>query len=374
MIGPLFRLRIPVEGWEAAEYVPAAAVEAVELAGTLTDAETSVDLVALETWELPLVPTKFHVVATLRHRHDERTLAVQVKTMIIPANDHENLGSIEVRATTTWSLSDIGLVLPDAVDTYAHCFGGVDPLSAAADKVEEALGLVGVDAIVEPDEALRRNTRAVYEMANQPPMSSPDASPLNPYALKGIPGLEAEAWAAIGFPADFASWWRDSGFDPEDAGEWLAGHFDPHDAVEWTLAGFDVDEAVEWRDDGCTPQAANWCSQFGIEPGEVTELLNAGFDFETVKNLAFSIDPSTLLALHDLVDIDEMEQWQRVLNDRDLLGAHEARVLISENVTAHEAMMAPSDFTAGEILAHVRDDDAWSERPTDPFQDGTLYD
>src|SRR3546814_11411676 len=75
-------------------------------------------------------------------------------------------------------------------------------------------------------------------------MSSEAASPLNPYALAGIAGERAEAWAGLGFSASFAGHWATAGFEPAAASEWVAGGFSPDDAAEWTQLSLDPHDAL----------------------------------------------------------------------------------------------------------------------------------
>lgn len=135
----VFRLRIPVERWTAAEYVPAAAAEAAELASSLTERTTSVDLLAINGSHLPIAPTRIQIVTNLRYRHDGGSFATQFRIMVAPANVSGNLGSVEVHVTTTWSAPGGLDVMPDTAHTFALSFGCLEPLSKAAQTITDAL-------------------------------------------------------------------------------------------------------------------------------------------------------------------------------------------------------------------------------------------
>lgn len=361
MSNETFRLQIPVERWRAAEEVPAAASEALELASTLRDRRVFLEFVNVDGQDLPLRATKLQVVSNLRYRHDQHSFTTQLRVKVIPADEVGNLGSVEVGATVSWSAPGLVEVMPDTARTYALSFGCLDALPASADMIEKTLVLLGVEAEVEFEEAVRQNIRAVYDTAGQPPMSSPKASPLNPYALEGIPGREADKWANHGFSAEFASMWRDQGFDPDSASEWLDEKFGPEDAADWSIYVLFPEEAAAWRDYGITKaEARDWIS-LGLDVYDAAALVSAGFDLSRTKSLSWRIYPETLVALHDVVEVEEMEDWQSLLEGNDLLGGDDVKRFLEAGVTAHQAMTVPGDRTAGEILAYLEDPDDSSD-------------
>ncbi len=327
----LFLLSIPVEPWAAEDFVPAAASEAVALAAQLTDRVTSLDELTIRCQTEAPAPTEFNMSATLLRRHGPDLFSTSIHVQL-DAFDAEQrcLAEITIRATTRWDSPTTLEIEPDTAQTLALSFGCLDPVSLAARTVRVALAMLGIDAEVTAGPNLELNRNAVREISAQPPMSSDNASPLNPYALEGIAGWEAERWVEHGFPAAMAGPWARNGFEPPRA-------------IEWSEYAFAADEASRWSRAGARPEEAEECRDFGVP-------------LEVFKSMALQgqlpVDYADLLGV---VPVKEIPSWIDAIESNDLLETSDVKILVSEGFSAWDVARAPSDLTALQVVRYLDD-------------------
>ena len=296
------------------------------MAAGLIIVDTSIDDLTVRSLLRSPEPDSFDVTATLQWRQatDSFATSCRVKVAILDGGGR-GVGEVAVRTTTRFRGLDFEGVEADAAKTFALSFGSLEPIALAAQTMVTALAILGIRAEVAPSPTLALNTGAVYETSSQPPMSSDTASPLNPYALEGIPGDQAERWAEHGFSAAVAS-------------AWARDRFDPTAASGWTAAGFAPEAARDWAD-------------LGAEPDDAADYSGAGIAQETVADAILQgFDPLDLLALLGVVPIEEMAAWMQVVQDRDLIEPSDVDTLVSSGLTVWDVEGAPEDLTALEIV------------------------
>ncbi|HEY9565447.1 MAG TPA: hypothetical protein VIR30_16900 [Nocardioides sp.] len=328
-----FSLSIPIDRWAAEDYVPAAAAEAAELGATLRIESNSLDQLVIRRTGVESEPESFDVTSRLFLRSGDGFFATQLQVGVVPRDGKDrDVAEIAICVTTRWSFTlDSDDILDDTAETFAVSLGALEPTTLAASALTRALEMLGVKVVVSPDDNLELNRTAVLETAEQPPMSSDAASPLNPYALAGIAGERAEAWAGLGFSASFAGHWATAGFEPAAASEWVAGGFSPDDAAEWTQLSLE-------------PHDALLCVAGGAGPEEVARQAAAG------------VHPYDFAALVGLVPMEEIPDWVNAIIARDLLDAGDVPVLIRAGLMAFDVATAPEDLTAGEIIHFYADE------------------
>ncbi len=329
------RLKIPVEPWDAAAFVPAAASEAAALAGLLTARTTSVDRLVV-TRNGSESPTSFRVTTSLHWKADSQSFATSVAVQVSALDDSGNpIAAVDTAVTTTWQAIVATDPFDDAAETFAVSFGSVDPFHRSARTVETALRVLGIASEVAPSDALEGNCRAVRITSDQPPMSSDLASPMNPYALAGIPGDEAERWADAGFPAVEAADWVRAGLDSTTVTAWEEAGFQPSDAAPWVRHGVNVDVATV-------------CRERGLRPEDLAEASTRW------------VPPEDFIEMHGIVATSEMPAWLDALHERDLLDVTDVRTFVAAGLSPHEVLNAPDDLTPLEIIrSQAGDDEEW---------------
>ncbi|MCC5952045.1 MAG: hypothetical protein JJU45_08105 [Acidimicrobiia bacterium] len=235
----LFVLTIPVQEWEPQHYVPASASEAVALGDQLTRSTTTVNLLWGHRAEIPVAPEGFEVTASLRWRQEPYSFSTSAEVVVVAMDTHRRPHcAVEVQVATTWRSGSRLEILPDAGETFCLAFGALEPIDQAARSIEAIFLQLGFEVLVTPGPSLGDSRNAALHTSQQPPMSSDAASPLNPYALAGIPGHDAEIWANAAYSATEAAPWATAGLDAEVALSWIGEGIPVDEAVAWNSAGY----------------------------------------------------------------------------------------------------------------------------------------
>lgn len=261
---------------------------------------------------------------------------------------------VRVQVTTRWQPSDGSTPDAAAAETFALSYGALEPTTTASRSLAQAMALIGITAQVAPSRQLHLNQQAILEMSSLPPMSSDEASPLNPYALESVAGVDAEVWAAHNYTAAEAGPWARARFDARSALEWLSTDFTIDEALPWREAGFDVAEAGHWL-------------ELGIDVDKFLELEASGIDPSDYASMAAGAVPE-----------EEMGAWLDAIADLDLLEAGDAAVFVDAGITPEQLWGAPPNLTARQIVRFITDgddpeaddegDDPWDE-DLDPWDE-----
>jgi hypothetical protein len=355
----IFTLTVPIESWAAERYVPAVATEAVALGDRLRDGTTTVEEVSGHSGSSQTAPAGFDVSAALRWRTGPRSLSTSVQ-LTITARDGRGqpLADTTVRTTTTWHSSDDLDIAPATGETFALAFGALEPVQRAAQAAETAFALLGVEVLVSVGASLAANRHAVLDLSHQPPMSSDAASPLNPYALAGIPGVDAEKWANAGFPAIEAERWYDLGAQPADVERWLGAGFTLDAAQAAVEKEIYFDDLVLLAEAIRPDEFAGWIGLIDaaddtIEVGDVLAFIDDGLTIEEVLELddqgVFAYEVATMVGI---VPPEEMAEWIWAIEERDLLDVRDVQTLVKAGLSPGDVLNAPEDLTALEIVRH----------------------
>lgn len=328
----IFTLTVPIEAWEAASFVPAAASEAVALGNHLKVDATTVDVLSGQRLTSVTTPASFDVSATLLWSTGPRSFATATTvTVTAMAETGQLLAQATVRATTTWRSGAPVEVLPDTGQTFAIAFGALEPIDRAARAIESTFALLGIDVLVAPGPTLAGNRAAVRHMSAQPPMASDLAEPMNPYALEGIPGAEAEVWAQAGYPA-------------ADAAEWKRAGFDAHTALDWIESGLSVTEAQAW-------------DAIEVDPSDAEALSRAGFPPGTAEGIALDgFHPAEIVPMLEAVPAEDVGAWMEAMEESDLLDAVDVPTFVRAGLSPNDVLNAPENLTALQIIRHVTGD------------------
>jgi hypothetical protein len=326
-------LTIPIDAWVAAEYVSANAQAALDLYRDLTGPLNSVERLMITSGEAyPLEPDSADVTTSVHFAVDECSVVVRMAvTALLTRAGTGRLASIQTVIVSRWSGSEEQLDDVDAVDAFVLGLSLLEPAALAERALQSALDALGVKIRVVVSDLARLNPHEVLRVAAEPGMDSPNASPLNPFALIGVAGDEAMLWESRGFSASAAE-------------PWVREHFKPAAADDWSAYGFSAEVAASWRTADVPSHVAAELHNAGVNPELVDDAWTNGVGLDS------------LMALAGVVSIEDMPGWVEALEEHEMIDSYDVHYLVKQGVTPDRLLLVPWGSTAVQAVRYLREE------------------